>query len=155
MTAEPYRDGLEELAFFPSQYRLLFEKELRVHRITWCRACLQTYGRGFMNHRRGYADPKKRTIHLDREVYTRWSLFVGLHEIGHIVGHKRAGLPRSEMERLATKWAVDRMSKLNVPVPMAAIRAYIAARDRQKAYRHRVRDLRPPLPKGRFRRPGI
>jgi hypothetical protein len=106
--------------------RELFEAELALHGITWCRGCESRH-----SHKRGFADAKTRTVHYAREIGTRASLHGGLHEIGHVVcGHGPGARPRRfEKEAEAEAWAMRRMRELGVPVSrkeQALGRAYVA-----------------------------
>lgn len=92
----------------------IFETELEYQSIFWCTHCAD--GR---SHRRGFADPTTKTIHLDRKISTRSTLHRALHEIGHIVNDEK-GMLRWQREEAANQFAERRMRELGVPVPRTA-----------------------------------
>jgi hypothetical protein len=73
--------------------------------------------------------PHGPTIHMGREVTTRYGFQIALHEVGHIVlGHtartargRRKNRQRVfEREAAAEAWSFHRMNELGVPVPEKA-----------------------------------
>jgi hypothetical protein len=89
----------------------MFERELEIHNIGWCQGCdLQ------QSHRRGFAWPAGRMVHLTSKMERRASLLKGLHEIGHVVANT-PGMKRWEREKSATDWAYQRMRELGVSIP--------------------------------------
>lgn len=114
----------------------LFQAELDGFDIAWCQACDAKN-----SHHRGFADPKKRTIHLDRKISTRSTLHRALHEVGHIVNNE-TGLLRWEKEQRANDFAELRMRDLGIPLPRAAVA-------RGRAYVRRMKRWGKAISKGR------
>ena len=106
----------------------LFERELETHGITWCKGC-DSYG----GHRRGFATPKTRTVHLDTKMMQRRSLLGGLHEIGHLVANT-PNMKRWEREKSATDWAYRRMRELGISIPRKERKEYEAYANRWKKF---------------------
>jgi hypothetical protein len=83
------------------------------------------------------------TIHMGREVHTRYGLQIALHEVAHVVlGHtertasgRRKNRQRVfEREAAAEAWSFERMEELAVPVPEKSrlrAAAYISYRKRR------------------------
>ena len=124
-----------------TDFRALFEAELKRHDIAWCRGLPLDFCDYRSSHRRGFATSG--TVHYDAEIRTRATYYGGLHEIGHVVlyhpEHRRGR--RFEREAEAERWAKTRMRELGVPVPRAEVAAGHAYIDRMKrhgdASRHR------------------
>ena len=123
-------------------YRELFEAELARYDIAWCRDGCGHRGREGHVHSRAFASG--RTVHFSREVTTRATLQVGLHEIAHIVlGHtlitesgktRVLRLRRFEREAQAEQWSRNRMRELDIPVPRKSTargNAYVAREKRR------------------------
>ncbi len=128
-----------------NRFRDLFEAELDAHDIIWCqgdrwrspdrsgwhqRPCDSKGSRGGKHSPSGGAwateVPHGPTIHMGREVATRYGLQIALHEVGHIVlGHteRTVGGRRKNRERVfereaaAEVWSFERMRELAVAVP--------------------------------------
>lgn len=114
-------------------YRELFEAELARYDIAWCRGGCGKKG----SHDNGGAFASGRTVHYNREITTRATLQVGLHEIAHIVlGHTEPGgarLRRFEEEAQVEQWSRERMRELGVSVPRKSTargNAYVARKKR-------------------------
>ena len=96
----------------------MFERELGIHGIQWCKGeC------GRNSHRRAFADPKSRTVHMSHKVTQRSVLLTGLHEIGYIVANT-PDMKRWQREKTATQWAYERMKELGINVPRQARQDY-------------------------------
>jgi hypothetical protein len=107
----------------PSRYRVLFEAELELHGLTWCRGC------GLRrSHDNGGAFATDGVVHYNREIATRATLQIGLHEIAHsVLGHfsRRGGIRSFEREAEADEWSFARMGALGVEVPERSLRRSI------------------------------
>jgi hypothetical protein len=98
-----------------SRYRQLFEAELERYGLSWCRGCPIR-----RSHDNGGAFATEGVVHYNREIATRVTLQIGLHEIAHnVLGHfARGGRVRSfEREAAADTWSFVRMRELGVVVP--------------------------------------
>ena len=150
-----------------SRYRDLFEVELDTHHVVWCRGdrwrepavaddifgrsepewieapCPSRRSRGGKHSASGGAWATEwpsggASIHLGREVATRYGLQIALHEVAHVVlGHTDRRRRRQrvfEREAAAEAWSFQRMDELAVPVPEASRRRaadYVAYRKRR------------------------
>jgi hypothetical protein len=115
-------------------YREMFEAELAAHGIAWC---LGGCG-GRRSHDNGGAFATDRTVHYNREIATRATLQIGLHEVGHIVlghtertaaGYRTDRRRAYEREAEAEAWSFQRMRELGVPIPEKSrerARGYVA-----------------------------
>jgi hypothetical protein len=98
-----------------SPYRQLFEAELERHGLSWCRGC-----RIRRSHDNGGAFATEGVVHYNREIATRATLQIGLHEIAHtVLGHfaKRRRIRSFEREAEADEWSFARMRALGIDVP--------------------------------------
>lgn len=106
-----------------STLRDMFEAELALHGLQWCRDCHES------GHKRGFVlDAQPKVVHLDSQIATRASLHRGLHEIGHLV-NDQGGMRRFQKEAQAEAWAGLRMRELGISVPRkvaAKGRRYVA-----------------------------
>jgi len=150
-----------------SRYRDLFEAELDTHNIVWCRGdrwrvpavdgeerrqpgaewidapCPSHRSRGGRHAASGGAWATQwpsghASIHLGREVATRYGLQIALHEVAHVVLGHIVRRPRRERvferEAAAEAWSFQRMDDLGVPIPEASRRRaaeYVAYRKRR------------------------
>lgn len=96
------------------EYSEIVEGELQLHGITLCTGC--TNG---SSHSRGFATPDSKTIHFNRKMATRGTLYGFLHEIGHVVnGHGKASkLRRYQQEQEAEDYARASMRAYGIAVP--------------------------------------
>jgi hypothetical protein len=129
-----------------SRFRIVFESELDSNGIIWCQGdrrrapgdgqwCLEPCdaqrSRGGRHPASGGAwaieSANGPTIHLGREVTTRYGLQIALHEVGHIVlghtGRTPSGRRKSrqrvyEREAAAESWSFRRMEELGIEVPL-------------------------------------
>jgi hypothetical protein len=125
-------------------YRQMFEAELARHGITWCRACDMR-----RSHDNGGAFATEGVVHYNREIATRATLQIGLHEIAHnVLGHcARRGRSRSfEREAEADEWSFARMRELGVSVPERSLQRSARYVARKKLMGDRAIARR--LPKG-------
>jgi hypothetical protein len=128
-----------------NRYRKLFEAELDARGVSWCQG-ERRRSPGSADWKRGPCDARRSrggrhspsggawatevphgpTIHMGREVNTRYGLQIALHEVGHIaLGHTEltAGGRRRNRQRVfereaaAEAWSFSRMEELGVPVP--------------------------------------
>jgi Zn-dependent peptidase ImmA (M78 family) len=97
----------------------VFEAQLLKYGVAWCRGCGITGN----SHKRGFATPDDKTVHYDREIATRKTLYGGLHEIGHVVrGHgEKCRLRRFEQEREAEEFAARLIRELGISVPRSCV----------------------------------
>jgi hypothetical protein len=139
----PRRDG--------RSLRELFEAELALHGIAWCRGGCGRYH----SHDNGsaFATVATRTVHYNREIATRATLQIGLHEIAHVILNHGPGKGKRAYQREAEAeaWSFQRMRELGVPVPRksrAQAKLYVTRKkrlgDRIRAARMtRSRDVPP------------
>lgn len=169
-------------------YRELFEAELDEHTIWWCRGDEVRVPGGRMGPFTGFKDEAeweeyrckqlggKHTtggafamedtedydgayvIHYGREVSTRATLQIALHEVGHVVlghcaltrgGHRKDKRRSYAKEAEAENWSFRRMQELGVPVPRksrARAQRYVAYK---KARGDRVIAAKAAAPDGR------
>lgn len=101
-------------AFYAEAFRL---------KVVWCRGCESR-----ASHKRGFANVRTRTIHLDSTISTRAGLYRALHELGHIADGAKSKR-RWERERAAEEFARTRMRALGFVVPRKQVadgNAYVA-----------------------------
>ena len=131
-----------------NRYRELFETELDARGVSWCQGeqrrspgsgvwtlgpCDSRRSRGGRHSPSGGAwateVPHGPTIHMGREVGTRYGLQIALHEVGHIAlghtaltagGRRRNRQRVFEREAAAEAWSFSRMEQLRIPVPQDA-----------------------------------
>jgi hypothetical protein len=99
----------------------MFERELEIHGITWCKGECDVPESTHRN--RAYATAKTRTVHMISKIERRSTLLDGLHEIGHIVANT-PGMKRWQREKSATEWSYKRMRELGVSIPRKSRRDY-------------------------------
>jgi hypothetical protein len=147
-----------------NKFREFFEAELEHHGIAWCRGCDRR-----SSHDNGGAFAEGRTVHYNRDIATRSTLYVGLHEIAHVVlghtGHRHSKLRAFQREAEAEQWAAKRMRELGIPVPRkqtAEAKRYVAKKKRRgdriaaaRAKAQRPKLLRPCGHCGTLLNPGF
>lgn len=96
----------------------IVKAELLANDIILCVSC-----DSYSSHSRGFATPDDRTIHYNKKMATRRTLYGFLHEVGHIVfGHgKNCQLRRFEKESQAEEYARESMRMLGFPVPRSQV----------------------------------
>lgn len=94
------------------------QAELLTHDIKLCTGCGHN-----SSHKRGFATVDSRTIHYNKKLATRATLYGFLHEVGHIVhGHgKQSKLRRFEKEREAEEYARQSLRQLGIAVPSRCV----------------------------------
>ncbi len=94
------------------KFQAIVERLLTEHTIAWCKGCDEVNS----SHKRGFVITGERTVHLDRALATRATLFRMLHEIGHIV-RDQTGMKRWEREQSANQYGFDQMKAHGISVP--------------------------------------
>lgn len=109
-------------------FKEVFEAELKLHGLNWCKGCDHSRG-----HKRGFVrGADKTTVHLDSAMAQRKSLHRGLHEIGHCINDE-TGQRSYEKESGAEAFATRRMRELGIRVPRETVQrgvAYVARKKR-------------------------
>lgn len=95
-------------------YADIVAAELAAHDISLCTGC-----ENGASHSRGFATPDSKTIHFDKQMATRGTLYGFLHEVGHVVrGHGKASkLRRWQEEQQAEQYARESFQAYGLPVP--------------------------------------
>jgi hypothetical protein len=115
-------------------YREVFEKEIKRYNLNWCRGCDSRAG-----HKRGFVLYKdKTTVHYDREIATRSTLFGGLHEIGHCINDEK-GLHSYQCEMLAEDFARSKFEKYKIPLPRKRVSLGVSYIKRKKRHADNIK----------------
>jgi len=106
----------------------IFKEVLENNKLNWCKGeC------GILGHKRGFVlNADKNTVHLDRTVSTRSTLYRALHEVGHCVNNEN-GMRRYEQEAAANLFAEKIMKEYGISVPRktkSSGMAYVARKKR-------------------------
>lgn len=73
---------------------------------------------------RTHAHIRERRVCKWKQVNSFSSLFILLHEVGHICNNHYPNLRRAESEYHATTWAIDRLNEYGIKCPLRTIYKY-------------------------------